>query len=36
MAFATKLVHQIVDTTSAWSPGADQFDDLTLLVLEAK
>ena len=33
---ATKLVRQIVDTTSEWSQGASQFDDLTLLVVEAK
>ncbi len=33
---AAKLVRQIIDTTSAWSQGATQFDDLTLLVVEAK
>ena len=33
---ATKLVRQIVDITSTWSRGATQYDDLTLLVVEAK
>jgi sigma-B regulation protein RsbU (phosphoserine phosphatase) len=33
---AAKLVRKIIDTTSAWSQGATQFDDLTLLVVEAK
>ncbi|MDJ0802150.1 MAG: PP2C family protein-serine/threonine phosphatase [Desulfobacterales bacterium] len=33
---APKLLRQIVDTTARWSEGAAQFDDLTLLVVEAK
>lgn len=33
---ARKIVHQIVKTTATWSQGTAQFDDLTLLVVEAK
>lgn len=33
---ASKLIHQIVDTTGSWMRGAVPFDDLTLLVVEAK
>ena len=33
---ASKLVRHIVDTTNLWTRGTDPFDDLTLLVVEAK
>jgi len=33
---ATQIVNQIVKTTNTWTHGRDQFDDLTLLVIEAK
>jgi hypothetical protein len=33
---ASKLVRQIVDTTDMWTRGTAPFDDLTLLVVEAK
>ena len=33
---ASKLVRQIVDTTGEWTRGTAPFDDLILLVVEAK
>jgi serine phosphatase RsbU (regulator of sigma subunit) len=33
---ASQIVHQIVKTTNKWTQGMDPFDDLTLLVIEAK
>ena len=33
---ATQIVNQIVKTTNTWTHGRDQFDDLTLLVIEAR
>lgn len=33
---ASQLVRQIVKTTNTWTQGKAPFDDLTLLVVEAK